>query len=441
MRICIINEYFHPDETGGTGTVLSEMCRALKDRYENVDLDILTSRNQYRDDAKLAPFEDWNGIRIHRLTSPKPNGLPTPLRLVVNMHFGLCALLALLRAPRYDAVIVATAPPVAPMAARWYRAITGTPFLYIVYDLEPDRAVVMNVLKSTHPVARMFRAAQSRWLLAANQVIVLGRCMRDYLVKTYHIPADNIEIIATGADPNSIVPSSRDSRFRRRHGITGFTVLYSGNFGRYHDFDTMLDAAASLRQTHPDITILLIGDGIQKEHIEKRCEVEHLSNVRLFPFVPKEEYADLLATADVALVTLEAGMEGICVPSKIYGILAAGRPVIAVMSPACEVAHIIDENNCGRQLPVGDWRRLADAISEMATRPTELAQMGRNARMALVRKYTTEVIADRFYQTLLQLTGGHAMPRPPADEVRQADSPRPTDSTAIRSEAADEVTT
>jgi glycosyltransferase involved in cell wall biosynthesis len=418
MRVCFVNEYFHPDETGGTGTVLSELCRELADQFGDIEIDILTSRNQYRVESKLAPYEDWDGIHIYRVGSPKPNGLPTPLRMAANLHFSLSALFTLLKKKRYDVVVVATAPPSGAMVGRWYLKLTGVPYVYIVYDLEPDRAVVVNLAKASHPVVRIFSGAQRRWLHSASRVIALGRCMRDYLINTYDLPHDKVDVMATGYMPQTMIPASHDSAFRLKNGIHGFTVLYAGNFGRYHDFDTILDAAAKLKLTNPDVTILLVGDGIQKKHLQQRIAAG-LTNVRLFGFVPMEDYADLMATADVALVTLEEGMEGICVPSKIYGILSAGRPVIAVMSPQSEVALIVAENNCGRQVPVGDWQQLASTIADMASRPEHLAEMGRNARQALVTRYSTAAIADSFYGTLTKVVRANSLYRP-ADAALQS---------------------
>jgi glycosyltransferase involved in cell wall biosynthesis len=230
--------------------------------------------------------------------------------------------------------------------------------------------------------------------------------MREYLGQAYGLPEHRVEVIPIGSDPNEIVPAPRESRFRALHGIQGFVVLYSGNFGRYHDFDTILDAAKALDKKATDnraarVQFVLVGSGAQKSHIAHRIKDEKIGNVRLFDFVSKEDYADLLATADVSLVTLEPGMEGLCVPSKFYSILASGRPAVAAVSPRSEVARVIDEAQCGVHLSQGDAPQLVDILTFLASHPAEVERMGRNARRVLEERYSTQGLARQYHDTFL----------------------------------------
>lgn len=408
MRICIVNEFFYPDSTGGTGTVLSELVSSLRETYHDVDIDVVTSNNLYRDaGARLAAHEDWNGVNIYRLATPRPNGLPTPLRLGANLLFCLLALGKLASLGRYDLLLVGTAPPMVAMSAQALGWLKATPYVYVVYDLEPDRSVTMKMMTPGHPLVRLFRGSQRRWLHSAGKVVVLGRCMREYLGRTYDLPEHKVEVIPIGSDPNVIVPAPRDTRFRAMHGIRGFVVLYSGNFGRYHDFDTVLDAAKVLADGGgapvKDLQFVLVGGGAQKAHIARRIAHEKIGNVRLFEFVSKEDYADLMASADVSLVTLEPGMEGLCVPSKFYSILASGRPVVAAVSPRSEVALVIDEARCGVHLIQGDTARLVDVLTHLASHPAEVEGMGRNARCVLEDKYSTQRLARQYHDAFQQV--------------------------------------
>ena len=401
MRVCILSEFFFPDNTGGTGTVLSDLVRTLRRVDPDLKIDVVTSRNLYRQtDAKLPAFEDWNGVNIHRLAAPHPNGLPTPLRLLANLSFCASALLKLISLGDYDVVLVGTAPPMTALAAQALERLKGIPFVYVVYDLEPDRSVTMKMLTPNHPAVRLFRRGQKSWLLSAAKVVVLGQYMGEYLSETYDLPARNVEVIPIGADPEEIVPGPKQSRFRAEQGLEGFVVLYSGNFGRYHNFDTILDAAKALRDSRPDIRFVLVGGGAQKEHIATRISQESLGNVSLFEFFPKEAYADLLASADVSLVTLEPGMEGLCVPSKLYSILASGRPVVAAVSPRSEVARVIDESQLGRHLTQGDSEQMVSVLTFLADNPAEVERMGRNARQALEDKYALDVLARKYRAVL-----------------------------------------
>ncbi|MGI4788510.1 MAG: glycosyltransferase family 4 protein [Janthinobacterium lividum] len=414
MRICIVNEFFYPDNTGGTGTVLSDLVRSLREIDTGIEIDVVTSNNLYRQaDADLPAYENWNGVNIHRLATPRPNGLPMPLRLASNLLFCGLALVKLVSLRPYDVILLGTAPPMVAMAAQALKQLKGTPFVYIVYDLEPDRSVTMKVLSENHPVAKVFQWGQRRWLNSAAKVIVLGEYMGEYLSQTYRVPPRNIEAISIGSDPNEIIPGSKSSRFRAEHGISGFLVLYSGNFGRYHNFDTILDAARQLRETNPEISFALVGDGAQKGHIDRRVREENLHNVRLYEFVAKDAYADLLASADISLVTLEPGMEGLCVPSKFYSILASGRPVLATVSPKSEVARVIDEAQAGIHLEQAATEHLVSALISLSANPAQADQMGRNARRILEEKYSMSQVA-RQYHAVLQEAASHVLPSAPS---------------------------
>ena len=401
MHICIVNEFFYPDNTGGTGTVLSDLVRSLRLFDPDLEIDVVTSTNLYRRaKTKLPAFEDWDGVAIHRVATPHPNSLPMALRLGANLLFCASAFAKLLSLRTYDAVLVGTAPPMAALVAQSLLQRRKTPFVYIVYDLEPDRSVTMKVLPSKHPFVQAFGAAQKRWLNSAAKVIVLGEYMGEHLTRTYGVPPQNIEAISVGSNPAEIVPGPKASRFRAAHGIAGFLVLYSGNFGRYHNFDTVLDAARLLRDTHPQISFALVGDGAQKAHIVERIAAEALTNVRLFDFVAKEDYADLLASADLSFVTLEPGMEGLCVPSKFYSILASGRPVLATVSPLSEVARVIDEAQAGVHMEQSATEALAAAVVRLSEQPAEAERMGRNARRVLEDQYSMAEVARRYHAVL-----------------------------------------
>jgi glycosyltransferase involved in cell wall biosynthesis len=442
VRICIVNEFFWPDTTGGTGEVLSDMARILATAHPDVHIDVIASRNLYRTPpaktpanapvsritaaeaaaaTKLLPrAETWNNIDIRRLQTPRPNGLRPALRLLANLAFSYAALVSLLKSPGYDVVLVGTAPPMVALAATAYKRMTGTPFVYTVYDLEPDRAVAVKLLPARHVAVARLRAAQHGWFREAAKVVVLGRCMRDYLQSHYGISKDKIAVIPVGADQAQIQPKSKNTAFRAEHNLNGFVVLYSGNFGRYHDFDTILDAAKMLGKMRLDVQFVLVGDGWQLDRVLDRIATEGIENVLVRPFVVKEDYADLLASADVSLITLEPGMDGLCVPSKFYSILASGRPSIAVVPPSTEVGLTIAEEDCGIRIDYGNAGALVDAVLSLVNDPARAERMGMNARNALVRKYSTLDTANAFYRAIVEAVGGQPVNAPGAiDELHK----------------------
>ena len=401
MRICVLSEYFYPDNTGGTGPVMSGLVRHLRDHYPDLEIDVVTSRNVFRGGAapnSLPARENWEGVEIRRVAAPSPAKRSTRQRLISNLRFTSAALRALLtRRKKYDLLLVVTAPATLPMAARAYRALTGTPYVYLVHDLFLDMALAMNLLKGEGRSTSAMRRVQRRWFDAAAKIVVLGRCMRDFVAERYQVPREKLEIIPIPANLQQITLLSRDTQFRRRNDLQGFVVLYAGNFARYQDFDTLLDAAAGLRD-RADITFVFVGDGARRAHIAARIADENLHNVKLLPFVPEGELNDLLASANVSLVTLEKEIAGMAVPSKFYNILASGRATVAIVNRESEVGYMVRESGCGVQVDPEDARGLERVLRQLADAPERVEKMGVNARRVCEERFSRDRICSQFYE-------------------------------------------
>jgi len=401
LKLFILNEFFYPDMMGGSPKLLSEIAEVLQAEH-NVEVNVITSRNSYRDDTvRFAPFEDWRGIKIHRVEAPHWSRKRTHQRLAGNLIFTFRASRLLKSQKDCDVVLVTTAPTTLPIAA--LRA--KKPYAYLVYDLDPDRAEVLGVAQPGSRPAKILRKHQTEWMHKADKVLAIGRCMRDYLEKTYRVPQNRLEVVEVGAHEDTVRPLPRETAFRKKHNIESFVVLYTGNFGKYHDFDAVLDAAKLIKQKGGDVLFVLVGSGAKKEHLENRIANEQIDNVRMYGFVPDEEYADLLATGDLCLVTLEKGMEGLCVPSKFYSILAAGRPTLASMQQNTEIAYVINESDCGIRVDIGDVEGLAKTILDAKANPDRLNRQGKNARDVFERHYTTRHVTAKLYDILLKMAG------------------------------------
>lgn len=398
MKLCLITEYFFPEDTGGTPTILSDLLRYLKDRYADLEIDVITSNNLYRRaGGKLPAFEHWDGINIIRVNSPRSNRPSTALRLLTGCVFAVKALARLRRAHAYDLLVVGTNPPAAPSIGAYARRHWGLPYCYLIHDLYPDIAVGVGAIRSTHPVAKIAARFQRDWLQDAPRILVLGRCMRDHLVEAYAVPAAKIDVLPNWADARAITPvPTTDSRFRAQHALSGFLVVYGGNIGRSQGLDSVLDAAKCLARTHPHITFALVGAGDAQHELQARAVSEGITNVRFFAPVTPAAYPDLLAAADVSLVSLDPQLKGLAVPSKFYNILASGRPTIAIVDPASEVARVLAEANCGLQVAHGQAQQIAEAIIHLAEHPDLCVEMGSNARRILMSAFTIAPVSEQF---------------------------------------------
>jgi glycosyltransferase involved in cell wall biosynthesis len=232
-----------------------------------------------------------------------------------------------------------------------------------------------------------------RWLrnLSLKQArtnVVLGEGMAARL-RAEGIATDKIEVIHNWSPvemaPPSAQPVSNPLRAEWQLGQK-FVVGYSGNFGRAHDFATVLDAAAMLRDL-PDVHFLFVGAGAQRAWVEARVKELGLTNVSFQPYQPLDRLALSLTVPDLHLVTLKPELEGLIVPSKFYSVLAAGRPVLFVGDPESEIASIIGSQSCGQAFAVSAHTNLAAAIRNLASQLEKIAEMGARAHALWTERF------------------------------------------------------
>lgn len=401
MKLALICEYFYPDNSGSTPTDLSELTQRLSQQHPELQIDVVTSKNLYRPSGihgRLAPRENWFGIQIRRLPTPKSNRPSLVLRLLAGTVFSFAALLELLRRPAYDLLLVVTNPPSNALSAWLYSKLRAVPYVYLVHDLYPDVAVALGKLRAGSKLVRMLQSAQKRWLNGARFVVVLGRCMRAHLNTAYGVPASKLSVITSWADPARIHVGSTENEFRRVHGLSRFVVLYAGNFSQYVDFDQIFRAAERLAPLQ-DLSFVLLGDGARREELGARAQASR-GNVRVLSKVPRAAMNEVLAAADVCLISLDPAMLGLGVPSKLYPIMAAGRPAVAMVPAESEIARVLDEEHCGLVVAMGNGAALAEAIRQFYLAPQTGQQMGLRGRSALERRFTLQQVSESFWSVL-----------------------------------------
>jgi glycosyltransferase involved in cell wall biosynthesis len=252
------------------------------------------------------------------------------------------------------------------------------------------------------------RALRDRSLAAANVNVVLGTRMQEYLIGR-GIPGARVAICENWADGDTVVPlPAAQSTLRQRLALADrFVVAYSGNLGRVHDVNTLLSAAQELR-TDPGMVFLMTGGGVNMRSLEAQARQRGLAQLRFLPYQPRATLGDTLAAADVHLVTLLPQLEGLVVPSKVYGILAAARPVVFVGDPDGELARLIREHRIGLTVASGDGAGLSRALCTLRDDPAERARMGTRARAIFEQRYALRWALARWRGLLAQTTSSWA---------------------------------
>jgi glycosyltransferase involved in cell wall biosynthesis len=225
------------------------------------------------------------------------------------------------------------------------------------------------------------------------------------------IPEAKLRVIENWADGQAIrpKPASASSLRVRLDLLDHFVVCYSGNLGRAHEFDTLLGAAEALRDESAFV-FLIIGGGAKMEALKQGVAARALGNFRFLPYQPRETLEDSLAAADVHVVSLLPELEGLIVPSKLYGILAAGRPVIFIGASDGEIGRVVDGALCGLRVAVGDSAALANSLRKLAAEPDARALMGLRARVALSAEFSLEHATLRWVGLIESAFRGRLLP-------------------------------
>ncbi len=392
MRVLFLNRAFPPD-VEATGQYLFELAEDLSRDHEVTVLCGLPNFGTLP--GRVFPYRcERNGrVRIWRASGTRlPKSVPVA-RVVNQASFFAMAALAARRLPVADVVVSLTDPPFLGLLALHLKRRWRVPFIYYCEDIYPDVAQAVGMAPG--PLAAAFSRVQARILAGADRVVALADDMAARLASK-GVEAGRLAVIRNWADTEAVYPIKHENGFRARQALDGnFVAMYSGNFGYAWDLDAVLDAAAILRE-RADILFLLIGDGSIRARIEMRVREERLSNVRLLPYEPRESLAESLSGADLHLVPLRPGVSGTIVPSKIYGILASGTPMVALAEPGSEAARVVEAHGCGWCGSPGDAASLAESVVSAAQARSCLASMGERGRAAAQRLYGRRRQTRRF---------------------------------------------
>jgi colanic acid biosynthesis glycosyl transferase WcaI len=389
MRVLLLNQYYPPD-TSATAKVAASIARALAKRHQ---VRVIAGRPSY-DATQSYP---WRLLRreTHGFEpSPTGPGSSCPARegdiLIERVgstayprfqmrrrvaNYLTYSVLAVLRSVtvRADVVLAMTDPPFAGILGAFVSALSRRPLVYNIHDLYPEMALGGEIVRPRAWVRLWERL--HRWALRrAARIIVLGDDMRDRIVAKGINPS-RVEVVRDGADLTPAAAAGHRVSQEIRSGFR-FVALHAGNLGFYGAWDTLLEAARGLG--NDGLGIIFIGEGAQKRRLADAANGTQA--VRFLPYRPEGELPYVLAAADVHIITVKRGLEGVVVPSKLYPVLAAGKPVLAVAAQSTDVARIITRAGCGLVVDPDAPASVAAAIRSLAAQPEKLADMGRRAQ-------------------------------------------------------------
>lgn len=437
MRLLFLCPHFEPDLHAATGEVMTKLVHALTDRGHTVD--VVTSLPWYR----LHDVEpDWRGrpwrkeqtahgtiIRVWPFPTDKSN---VPARAAAFAGFTSIATAAALSLPKPDAVL-AMSPPIflgnaaAAVARRW-----KVPFVFNVQDIFPDVAVEVGALTRPKVIEGARKLERSLYRQAAAVTVLSEDQAANVRAKVHPDEVDKVRIIANFVDLDRVHVTERENPWRVEKGLSGKTiVMYAGNVGMSQSFD-LIEHAATAYTDRPEVHFVINGEGSGRSGVE--AWADRHDNVSVFDFVGREGVSDLLGAADLHLILLKAGLARSSTPSKLYGIMAAGRPILASIDVGSEVDQIVEAASSGQTVAPDQPEAFLAVLNAMLEEPMELRAMGERARNYVEQLLTPETQAvayEQLFTEMIDISGEGRAYRP----NRRRDSSRRAPSRAFEQQS------
>lgn len=399
-KFLLISQVFYPDQVS-TANLFTGLCALLAE--DNIEVEVWSAHPSYTESARQPRQLLYKGINIFFLPSTNFNKRALAGRFFNILTFSVSSTLKLLFSKEKTVVWVHTTPPFLGILLSRVCSIKRRKLVYILLDIFPEGLIRLGKVSRGNLLIRLWQRQFIIALQKSEKIVAIGRDIKQYIIDICQECSTKIEYIPHWQDDNLIFPVDfdKDKFILEKSLEEKFVVQYSGNIGIWNEVRSM---GKAVKKNTDDIFYIIVGEGIRKEELLKEFELENQQNVLLMPFQDSGNFNNVLNASHVHLVTLKEGLAGMAVPCKIYGILASGRPVIAIVPGNSEIAIVVKEENCGIVVNPQDTEGLINAILLLKNDEALRRQMGRNSRMAFEKKYTTRIAAEK-YKALLSDIG------------------------------------
>jgi colanic acid biosynthesis glycosyl transferase WcaI len=378
VRVLILNLYYPPD-TSATANMAQTVVAVLAQKHE---VTVLCGRPSYdpteRRAWRLFQSEQSGRVRILRAGSSDYPRTQMKKRIFNYLSYVFLAVPRALFLP-CDVILAMTDPPFEGIVGAFVALLKRKPYVYNIRDLYPDMAVGGSIVKPGL-LARVWENLH-RWALRhATRVVVLGEDMRNRILAK-GVDRSAVVIVRDGAQivpSDAPVPPLDPAVIRAIRGNFRFVLLHAGNLGFYGAWETLLAGASALADD--GIGLVFVGDGAQRQRLETAAT--DIPNARFLPFFPGNKVPSVLAAADAHLITVKRGLEGVVVPSKMYGILAAGKPIVAVAPRECDVVSLGEAQGFSVAADPDDPAAFAQLVRQLSKNPAKLDAMSKSALAA-----------------------------------------------------------
>jgi len=405
MKIAVLGINFYP-ELIGIGIYTTEMCEYLKNAGHKIT--VFTAFPYYpqwkieeRYGRKFSLTENYKGITVKRTYIYVPSKVTSKSRILHELSFTISSFFNMLSSERPDILITVSPPLGLGLSAYIISKIKKVPFIFHIQDLQPDAAIELGMLKNKKILDLLYKIEKLIYMQASMVCVISKKMKEKILLKG--IKQKKVFLFPNWVDTEYIKPLPKFNKFRQENNLEDkFIVLYSGNIGMKQGLDIILDVADRLRNDK-NIFYLIIGDGAYKKELVRKYEKLKLQNIMFLPVQSKIMLPYMLSAADVCLVPQQKAVTDIVMPSKLLGIMASGRAVIAEANVGSELYNVINNSGCGIVVEPKNSKRMAEAIMEIYNNPEKSVEYGEKGREYAIKHFSKEKILKSFEEGIKEI--------------------------------------
>lgn len=409
-KLLVYAHYYYPD-VASTGQILKELCEGMKDAFDITVICVVPSYSGVIDEkykTQRIYKENINGINVIRVRVPEFQKSNKLSRIKNLLSYFFNSLLATLKLEKHDYIFTISQPPILGgllgVLGKW---IKGGKLIYNIQDFNPEQTMAVGYSKNKLLLSSVMMVDKFS-CKKSDEVIVVGRDMQETLKNRFNnkkVPKNTF--INNWIDEKEIYPLEQNHpkiiAFKKKYNLQDkFIIMYSGNIGLYYDLENIIKVIGKFNGID-DVVFVFVGDGTVKNKIENYVKENKLSNVTFIPYQDKADLVYSLNAADIHWVVNAKGIKGVSVPSKLYGVMAAGKTVLGVLDKGSEARLIVDECNCGLCTEPGNYDEIYKKIDFILNNKEEIKRLGINGRNYLESNLTKDVSINKYKNTIVSL--------------------------------------
>ena len=407
--VVFLCQFFYPEYIS-SATLPFDTAKAIRDAGCSVSV-ICGYPEEYSNTNEKVPLKEVvDGIEIQRLKYIQLKRSSFIGRMINYFSFTFSALLNLFKLRKFTIAIVYSNPPVLPLVTFIANKIFGLKVIFVSYDVYPEIAIKTNVIQNTSIIAKFMEKVNKVIFKNITKVIALSTEMKEYLINSREgLSNDNVEVIPNwyasdvAYDRNN---AKKNPLFKDILQKEPLIISYFGNMGIAQDMETILDTIRKLKDNN-NVHFLFAGHGNKMDTLKKNLAEERLGNATIFDFLHGKDFSDALAISDAFIVSLESSLNGLCVPSKTYSYMSAGKPILAIMNPQCDISMDLANYNAGFTVESGQSEVLAKYIVTLGNKEIS-KKMGNNCRVLFLNKFTKEICTNEYVNLINQVLESEA---------------------------------